>query len=70
MAGEDDHHLLTVREGETEETALKRWWNHNGLNHEEARIKRKITYDEQQNEQYLNYLKAVAVKMQNWDKTK
>jgi hypothetical protein len=52
------HHLLKIEDEETEEEALYKWWERNGLNHEEARAKRQATYLEQ--------LKAAAVAMDKY----
>jgi len=58
MKDEGEHNLVIVNGGETKEEALKRWWDKNGLDHEEARRKRKETYMQQ--------LKEAAIKMEHW----
>jgi hypothetical protein len=58
MKDEGEHNLVIVNDGETKEEALKRWWDKNGLDPEEARRKRKETYMQQ--------LKETAVKMERW----
>lgn len=49
------HHLLRIEDNETEEQALTKWWDTNGLDHEQARANRK--------EAYLQQLKQAAITM-------
>ena len=49
----DDEEKTLLRRGQT----LEEWWRENGLDPEEARIKRKATYEKQKKEAEQNWLK-------------
>ncbi len=54
--------LLRIEEGETQEQAIARWWQENGLDVDKGRKARK--------EEYIRQLKQAAVTMAKWKEGK